>query len=65
MFVQEDLFGQSRGQTLRFRVKELDSLISKAMKTKNFSEAKRLTELQEKIIQELVAKGDSEASPLS
>ena len=37
MFVQEDLFGQSSGQTLRFRVKELDSLISKAMKTKNFS----------------------------
>ena len=38
--IQEDLFGSSKSQELRQRVKELDLLISKALKQDDYDRAK-------------------------
>jgi hypothetical protein len=57
---QEDLFGYSRAEELRRRVKELDDLIATSMKKNDYSKARELTKEQEKIIQELVDLGDQQ-----
>jgi len=59
--LQEDLFGASKPKTLRLKVKELDHLITHAMKKKDYQKAKELTDLQSKIIQELVTLGEEDA----
>lgn len=58
--IQEDLFESSRVPELRRRVRELDTLILRALKQANYDRAKKLTEQQKTIIQELVELGDSE-----
>lgn len=58
--IQEDLFESSRVPELRRRVRELDTLISRALKQANYDRAKELTEQQKAIIQELVELGDAE-----
>jgi len=58
--IQEDLFESSRVPELRRRVRELDTLISRALKQANYDRAKELTEQQKTIIQELVELGDAE-----
>lgn len=58
--IQEDLFESSRVPELRRRVRELDTLISRALKQANYERAKELTEQQKAIIQELVELGDAE-----
>ena len=55
---QENLFGSSRVDEIRKKVKELDGMINKAMKHKEFAKAKSFTEEQERLIQILVAGPD-------
>ena len=57
--VQEDLFDVSKPQSLRRRIRELDGLITKAMKRNDYEQAKSLTEEQKRFIQELVAMGET------
>jgi uncharacterized membrane protein (DUF106 family) len=52
--VQEELFGASRIQNLKRRVKELDSEISRAMKKKDFAGAKKLTDQQSGLLKEML-----------
>ena len=58
--IQEDLFESSKSQELRQRVKELDLLISKALKQDDYDRAKEYTEQQKRFIQELVEMGEAE-----
>ncbi len=55
---QGDLFETPQPQELRRRVRELDALISKALKKGEYDKAKDLTEQQKKLIQELVDSGE-------
>ncbi len=52
--VQGELFGRSDAENARLQIRELDALISKAMKQKEFLKAKELTEKQEKLLQKMV-----------
>jgi len=56
--IQEDLFESSRSLELRRQIQELDRLIAREMKKKQFEKAKELTQKQESLIQELVIIGD-------
>ena len=58
--IQEDLFESSKIPELRRRVRELDTLISRALKQANYDRAKELTEQQKAIIQELVEMGEAD-----
>lgn len=58
--IQKDLFESSRVPELRRRVRELDTLISRALKQANYDQAKELTAQQKAIIQELVELGETE-----
>ncbi|NQT27932.1 hypothetical protein HQ585_21420 [candidate division KSB1 bacterium] len=51
---QGDLFGISEPETMRQRVKDLDSLISKSIKKKDFSAAKTMADEQASLIRQLV-----------
>jgi hypothetical protein len=51
---QADLFHTSRPRELQSRVKELDRLIARAIKSGDFHRARALTEEQKMLIQELV-----------
>jgi len=55
---QGDLFGTNKIKELKERVKELDDLISQAVKKNQYQDAKSFTEEQKKIIQELVMLGE-------
>ena len=55
MHHQGNLFGTSRVEEIRKKIKELDILINKAMKSKEYAQAKSLTEEQERLIQILVS----------
>jgi hypothetical protein len=59
---QEDLFESSETQEMHRRVRELDTLIAKAVKAKNFDDAKALTDQQEQLLQKLMKMGDSAGS---
>ena len=54
---QEDLFESSEVQEMQRKVRELDNLIAKAMKTKHYDDAKALTAQQEELLQKLMAIG--------
>ncbi len=56
---QEELFGTDKAQYLKQRVKELDADIAKAMKGKDFAKAKRLTDQQSGMLQELLNLGET------
>ena len=56
--IQEDLFGLSKPQALRRRVRELDRQIALALKNADYVRAKSLNEQQEHLIKELVTLGD-------
>jgi len=56
--VQEELFGLSETENARQQIRELDRLISKAVKQKEYAKAKDLTERQEMLLQHLVEKKD-------
>ena len=60
MGIQEDLFATSRSQELRNRVKELDGLISRALRKNEYERARTFTEQQEKLIYELVVMSEEE-----
>jgi hypothetical protein len=60
MGIQEDLFTTSKSQELRNRVKELDGLISRALKRNEYECARTLTEQQEKLIHELVVMSEED-----
>jgi hypothetical protein len=55
---QEELFGASKEKELTARVKELDSEIARAMKKKDFTKAKSLTDQQSRLLKELVDLGE-------
>jgi len=55
---QEDLFESSEVQEMQRRIRELDNLIARAMKTKQYDEAKALTAQQEDLLQKLMAMGN-------
>ena len=57
---QKELFETSRAEELDRRVKELDKLISNALKRNDYEKAKEWTNEQESIIQELVELGGTE-----
>ena len=57
---QESLFEVPRIQELRNRVRELDAAIASALKRRDYSEARELTQEQERIIQQLVDMGESD-----
>jgi hypothetical protein len=54
--IQGELFGLSEVEHVRQQIRELDSLIAKAVKQKEFLKAKELTEKQEALLQKLVEK---------
>ena len=56
---QENLFGSSRSREMWSRVKELDTLIARALKENDYDRAKKLTDQQARLIQELVVLGES------
>ena len=58
--IQKDLFGSSKSQELRMRVRELDVMIKRALKDSKYNEARAMTEEQEQIIKELVAIDETE-----
>lgn len=58
---QGDLFATSRIQELRERIRELDGLITRALKSKDYAKAKAFTRDQETLIQELVEMGEKKA----
>jgi len=53
---QSDLFGQSEPDAMRQRVKELDELIKKSIKNKDFTTAKAMADEQAGLIRQLVEK---------
>lgn len=55
---QADLFDTLGGQDSSSRVQELDELIRGALRKNNYDLAKKLTLEQEKLIQELVERGE-------
>ena len=57
---QEDLFDSLKPLELRRRVQELDIEIANALKQNAYDRAKKLTEEQERLIQEIVSCGDHE-----
>ena len=57
---QGDLFETSKIKEMQERVKELDRLISNAMKKKQYKDAKSYTDEQEKLIQKLVQIAEKE-----
>ncbi|GEM_PF-817798 len=57
---QQDLFGVSKSSALKERVRELDRLIKRALRKKNFESANEFIREQERIIRELVDIGDKE-----
>ena len=54
--IQVELFGLSEAENTKQQIRELDQLIAKAVKQKNYPKAKELTERQEKLLQLLVEK---------
>ncbi|HHS12522.1 MAG TPA: hypothetical protein ENN03_02005 [bacterium] len=56
---QGDLFGMEPLKALRQKIHDLDGSISKALKSRDYSKAKQLTEEQEKLLKELVARGEN------
>jgi hypothetical protein len=52
--IQGELFGLSEAEHVRQQIKELDALIARALKQKEFLKAKELTEKQELLLQKLV-----------
>lgn len=57
---QEELFGASREKELTRGVKELDSEIARAMKKKDFTRAKSLTDQQSALLKELIDLGEKQ-----
>lgn len=55
---QGDLFDTPKPQELRRRVRELDSMIAKALKKNEYETAKSLTDQQKELIQQLVDRGE-------
>jgi hypothetical protein len=56
--VQENLFETTGPRQMRRRVKELDMLISRAMKQDRYDQARELTQQQADIIRKLVEIGE-------
>jgi hypothetical protein len=52
--LQDDLFGAPKSAELRYQIKGLDEGIAKAMKRGDFEKARRLTEEQQHLLQNLV-----------
>ena len=55
---QEDLFHVSKTHDLQYKVRELDNKIRHSLKANDYAQAKKLTELQKKYLQELVNLND-------
>ena len=60
--VQWDLFDSSGPQEMQRRGRELDNLITHALKKNDYEHAKKLTMEQERLIQELVRIGEMDSS---
>ncbi len=54
--VQEELFGLSKMENIKQQIRDLDRLISKALKQKEYAKARDLTEKQELLLQQMVDK---------
>jgi hypothetical protein len=56
---QEELFGSSKVQNLKRKVKELDAEIGTAVRKKDFTKAKTLTAQQSNLLKELIDLGEA------
>lgn len=56
---QGDLFGTEPLKALRQRIQDLDGSISDALKSRDYSRARQLTEEQEKLLKDLVDRGEN------
>jgi hypothetical protein len=57
--LQDDLFGAPKSAEVRYRIKELDEGIAKAMKRGDFEKARLLTGEQQRLLQDLVEGEDN------
>jgi hypothetical protein len=62
IMAQQELFDASSSEKIRHRVKELDVEIEKAMKRKDFTRARSLTDQQSGLLKELLDSGEGPRS---
>jgi hypothetical protein len=59
---QQELFDAPSGEKARRRVKELDAEIETALKRKDFTRARSLTDMQSELLKQLLDNGEEAGS---